>query len=275
MGWNAPRYTEQDVRDAVAGSQSLSEALRTLGLRAAGSNFRTLKRLIKRYDISTDHMDPNWVMRGPRPNRQIPLERVMVEGSTYGRDKLKRRLYKTGLKEPRCELCGQGEVWNGARMSLILDHVNGVATDNRLENLRIVCPNCNATLDTHCGRRNGLDVTPRVCLHCGTEFVPRYPTHRYCSQLCGTHWTRSRDPKPESRKVERPPYEQLMADLSATSFCAVGRKYGVSDNAVRKWVRWYEAERERLAGSGGSGSEGPVGREPGTMTEAGRLQATA
>ena len=81
-----------------------------MGLRAAGSNFRTLKRLIERYDISTEHMDPNWVLRGDRPNRQIPLEQVMVEGSSYGRDKLKRRLYEAGLKERRCELCGQGEV---------------------------------------------------------------------------------------------------------------------------------------------------------------------
>jgi transposase-like protein len=236
MGWDGPRYTEQDVRDAVAGSRSLSDALRALGLRAAGSNFRTLKRLIVRYDISIEHMDPNWVLRGDRPNRKIPLERILVEGSSYGRDKLKRRLYEAGLKERRCELCGQGEIWRGRRMSLILDHVNGAATDNRLANLRIVCPNCNATLDTHCGRQRRLDVAPRACLYCGAEFVPRYPTHRYCSQLCGTHWTRSRDPKLQSRKVRRPSHEQLMAELAATSFSAVGRKYGVSDNAVRKWI---------------------------------------
>lgn len=51
-------------------------------------------------------------------------------------------------------MCGQGEEWNGKKMSLILDHINGVHNDNRLENLRIVCPNCNATLDTHCGKNN-------------------------------------------------------------------------------------------------------------------------
>jgi len=263
MEWATPRYTEQDVQDAVAGSRSLSEALRSLGLRAAGSNFRTIKRLIERYDISTEHMDPNWVLRGNRPNRKIPLEQVMVEGSSYGRDKLKRRLYQAGLKEPRCELCGQGEVWNGARMSLILDHVNGAAADNRLENLRIVCPNCNATLDTHCGRRNRLDIAPRTCLHCDAEFVPKYPTHRYCSHACGVHAKPSNDPKPETRKVVRPPYEQLMAELAATSFSAVGRAYGVSDNAVRKWARWYEAGRERAARSGGATVSAPDGARTG------------
>lgn len=45
------------------------------------------------------------------------------------------------------------------------------------------------------------------------------------------------------RRAERPPYAQLMAEIEATSYCAVGRKYGVSDNAVRKWVRHYKREQ--------------------------------
>ena len=76
-----------------------------------------------------------------------------MEGSSYQRARLKERLFDAGLKERACELCGQGEIWHGRRMSLILDHVNGIADDNRLENLRVVCANCNATLDTHCGKQ--------------------------------------------------------------------------------------------------------------------------
>jgi uncharacterized protein YjcR len=52
-------------------------------------------------------------------------------------------------------------------------------------------------------------------------------------------------PQPGRRKVERPPYEQLMVDVASMSFLAIGRKYGVSDNAVHKWIRWYEYERVR------------------------------
>jgi uncharacterized protein YjcR len=59
------------------------------------------------------------------------------------------------------------------------------------------------------------------------------------------HSNRPRDPKPETRKVERPSREQLQADLETMSFLAVGRKYGVSDNAVRKWLRWSEYEVEQ------------------------------
>ncbi len=75
--------------------------------------------------------------------------------------------------------------------------------------------------------------------------MPRYGTNRYCSSDCGMrHDNRDRTSKPQTRKVPRPSYEQLKADLQELSFIAVGRKYGVSDNAIRKWLRWYEYERE-------------------------------
>ena len=119
-------------------------------------------------------MDPNWANRCARPRTATPLEQILVDGSTYNRGKLKQRLYDEGLKQRRCEMCGQGEEWRGQPMSLILDHINGYPTDNRLENLRIVCPNCAATLETHCGRKNRLDVSRRSCLVCGAEFTPKY-----------------------------------------------------------------------------------------------------
>lgn len=173
---------------------------------------------------------------------RLSFDEILVAGSTYSRTDLKRRLYDAGLKERRCELCGQDEEWRGLQMSLILDHANGVPDDNRIENLRIVCPNCAATLDTHCGRKNRIGVGDRACALCGERFVPRFEKQRHCSQKCGSrHKNRRRGPKPLRRKVKRPPYELLVAEVQATGFRAVGRQYGVSDNAVRKWIGSYEA----------------------------------
>jgi hypothetical protein len=135
-----------------------------------------------------------------------------------------------------CERCGQGEIWRGERLALILDHINGVGNDNRIENLQIVCPNCAATLSTHCGRNKR---TPRVevqCLRCGATFTRRRPGQKYCSPECGQRWNRAVRVRPGARRAERPPYKQLLQEIAGSSYLAVGRRYGVSDNAIRKWT---------------------------------------
>jgi hypothetical protein len=223
MGTPGPSYTKGAANRAIAESRSCAEALRRLGLCWTGGSSKTLRKWAVIWGIPTDHFDPYAYLRGARPKTK-PLEQLLVENSTYDRGHLKRRLYDEGLKERRCELCGQGEVWRGRRMSLILDHANGVGTDNRVENLRIVCPNCAATLDTHCGRK--LRLEPRGCVRCGDFFQPRYSSQRYCCRQCGQRWDCShlRKPRPDTRKVERPSYEQLQADLAEMSFLAGGRK---------------------------------------------------
>lgn len=191
------------------------------------------------------HFDPNVGRVSLGKARRVPLEDILVEHSSFSRGHLKERLYDSGLKRPICELCGQGEMWRGRRMALILDHQNGVRDDHRLSNLRIVCANCAATLDTHCGRNLPRE---KPCERCGEPFVPRTRDGRFCSISCSRRDRFSGIPHPSNRKVTRPSEGELLADLGTMSYCAVGRKYGVSDNAVRKWLLWYERARARREG---------------------------
>jgi hypothetical protein len=243
MPTRGPSYSESEARRAIAASISYAEALRRLGMCASGGARPILKKWAHRWGISTAHFDPDAARRRGLRHTPRPLEEILVEGSTYHRGHLKRRLFDAGLKDRRCELCSQGEKWQGRPMSLILDHINGVSTDNRLENLRIVCPNCAATLDTHCGRTLRHPLTERQCRRCGVDFLPRSCSQRYCSRNCGQRCVRAGRPNPKLRRVERPSYERLLGQIDSLGYSAVGRKYGVSDNAIRKWVRQYQLEQ--------------------------------
>jgi hypothetical protein len=169
------RFNEAQARNAIARARCWTEALRFLGYRNHGGNAETLRKYARLWHISTDHFDPKSVMaealeRGRRNRPGTPLEKILVKNSSYARGHLKRRLFKEGMKRRECELCGQGELWHGRPMSLILDHINGDGTDHRLNNLRIVCANCAATFDTHCGRNLPRE---RSCVGCGQSFAPR------------------------------------------------------------------------------------------------------
>lgn len=149
------KWTREDFISAVSLSTSVAQVLVKLGLNPTGANYKTVHRYVKEYELTTDHWLGQGHLKGKRHswNPCIALEDICSENSTYvNTSKLKRRLIKAELLQNQCSLCEQLPFWHGQPLVLVLDHVNGINTDNRLENLRILCPHCHSQTSTFAGR---------------------------------------------------------------------------------------------------------------------------
>lgn len=136
-------------------SRSYRTVLIQLGLVPAGGNYAQIKSSIIRLNIDASHFTgKGWNLNNHslRPGRRVPLKDILVAKSSFQSFKLKRRLFEIGLKVQQCELCGWAEKSKDGRIPVELDHINGDHSDNRIENLRVLCPNCHSLQPTHRGR---------------------------------------------------------------------------------------------------------------------------
>jgi hypothetical protein len=225
------RYTLEEFKTAVQKAKNFTEVVKNLSITASGASFKTIKKHIAYYNISIEHFtyDSQFV------KEKTPLSKVLVENSSYGRANIKKRLLKDGLKNEQCEICSQPNEWNGKHLIMILDHINGVYNDNRLENLRMVCPNCNYQLETTAARKNK---KPREVCPCGKNASS--VKGKYCSRKCYVKFGDNYKPNPTKHKVEHPTYEELMRLVKEFPMTKIGEMFGVTDNSVRAWIKRYE-----------------------------------
>ena len=135
-------FTDQEFTNIVLSSNSIKDVCLKLGYKGhSGANGKRIKDRMEQLGLSTEQFSQiNPIKRTP--------ENIFVENSTAAQKTL-RKYYEKGNYTPYiCAICGQEPFWNGKPMILILDHINGKNKDDRLENLRWVCPNCNYQLDT-------------------------------------------------------------------------------------------------------------------------------
>jgi len=146
------RPTKEEFQKVVNECKTYREVLERFGLVVTSGNYRSLRKRIREDEIDVSNI------RGTYTNREFVRkhanEFIFRKDSTVYSETAKRRLITENLIPYKCQKCGNGDNWQGEKLVLIMDHINGDHHDNRLENLRFLCPNCNSQTETFCGRNN-------------------------------------------------------------------------------------------------------------------------
>lgn len=199
-------------KEHVKNSSSFGQILSKFGLKNKGGNNRTLKRRLVEEEIDFSHIKLGVGANkgrkfGSKKSKEQVIEEFFIKDANCSRCSIKFYSRKFDLIPYKCECGNEGE-WRGKPLSLQIDHINGVNNDNRLENLRFLCPNCHSQTETFAGKSLKKARKPKV-----SELNPLW---------------RNR-PNLKRRKALRPSKEEL-SELIKT----------VSDNAIRNWCKSYE-----------------------------------
>ena len=258
-------WTDDALTQTVMNNFSMANVLRALNLKVTGSNYRTIRRHILRLCLSTSHWTGQGHLRGKTcpwsKARSLPLAEIMVVNSTYTSTVgLKQKLVKTGILEYECSICHLVE-WCGKPLSLQLDHINGIHNDHRLENLRILCPNCHSQTPTFAGknRKNQEGIVrlegfaPPIAALTASAFdaemstippQPRKPKQKpcpHCGDLINIKSKKCSKCKPT--KIQWPSAEELERLVWTVPVSNLSKQLGVSDKAVEKRCKKLHIEK--------------------------------
>lgn len=145
--------TDEQFRSLIKESTTISEVLFKLGYTVKGNSwaYSLVRRRMTDLNISHEEFKGKSALHIP-VEKEVDPSKLFTENSKHNRSVLRRYIIKNNLIPYRCAICGAIE-WQGKTLSLELDHINGVNNDNRLENLRFLCPNCHSQTTTY-GSRN-------------------------------------------------------------------------------------------------------------------------
>lgn len=213
----------EQIKEAVNKSINFTEVLELINIPRQGNNSSTLRKFLDKNNIDYSHFTGRARVY---KMQETPIEEYLENKIKITSSKLKNKLIKANLKENRCEKCGISE-WQGNPIVCQLHHIDGNSLNNSLENLIMLCPNCHSQTQNFCGKANKKEPEKYYCPDCGKEILKN---SKYCTICARIH----------KRKTDRPSREILLKDFNELgSLVKVGNKYGVTDNAVRKWLKSY------------------------------------
>lgn len=147
------KFTRQEIDQFVKESCSYAQLALKCGYgQTSGSSTNQIKYMIKLLELDVSHFTGQGWLLGKTYDSQayIPFEEY-IKGDSVQTNKVRKKLIKEGLKEPKCECC-QNVTWNGQPIPLEVHHKDGDKTNNDLSNLQLLCPNCHALTDTYKGK---------------------------------------------------------------------------------------------------------------------------
>tara|TARA_B100000073_G_C23402114_1_gene439665 strand:- start:49 stop:462 length:414 start_codon:yes stop_codon:yes gene_type:complete len=131
--------TKEELLTASDGARNMAEIVSRLGMRRSSKTYKSIKNQMDHYGIPVPY--------GVKTYTRHTDEMIFSVDSSYGNKSLRKKVLKEELLEYKCQGCGISD-WQDKPLTLQLDHINGNNRDNRLENLRFLCPNCHAQTDT-------------------------------------------------------------------------------------------------------------------------------
>lgn len=144
-----------EIKQVIANCYSIRAVLQAMNIVPAGGNYRTFQLFVQRHNIDTSHFTGQAHNKNTKGTdrwrgRTTTLEQMTSNPLTQS-FKLKNRLIRDNVFDKRCTSCNL-EMWLDNPIPLELDHINGDSSDNRLDNLRLLCPNCHALTPTYRGK---------------------------------------------------------------------------------------------------------------------------
>jgi len=253
------KTSSENFKKIIEQSRSVKEILSYFNMTNIGSNYRTLMQRFKAENIDYDEFVKKSFKTSFNKFEKINNEKIFIKESPVSRSVARRRILQEKLLEYKCQICGMEPVWNGVELSLTLDHINGVNNDHRLENLRFICPNCDRQLSTFAGKnvdkskhiiptKNSINLQKektkklykkitkpkKICAHKDCDIELKSNNKTGC---CFKHLG--------EEKEKNKPYDniqEVLDNVKLYGYTATGKRYGVSDNSIRKWLKKYKVE---------------------------------